>query len=103
VCLACARAEPMLSDGTPPKILAPGSEHKKLRSRATDRVCAGSTSQYQIKNGIVLGHQVRTDVLEIQLRDLSGQWITNRGVALTIGVTLRDALAALIGVQTSEV
>jgi len=102
LCLGCGRAEPMHSDGTPPKVLAPGSEHKKLRSRATDRVCAGSTNQYQIKNGIVLGHQVRTDVLEIQLCDLSGQWITNRGVALTIGVALRDALAALIGVQTSE-
>jgi DEAD/DEAH box helicase domain-containing protein len=67
-----------------------------------DRVCAGSTNQYQIKTGIALGHQVRTDVLEIQLRDLNGQWVSHRGIALTIAVALRDALAALLGVQTGE-
>lgn len=102
LCLACGRAEPMLSDGNPPITFTPGHEHKKLRSRKDDRVCSGSTNQYQIKTGIVLGHQVRTDVLEIQLRDINGQWITDRGVALTIVVALRDELAELIGVQTGE-
>ncbi|CAB1369121.1 DEAD/DEAH box helicase [Denitratisoma oestradiolicum] len=102
LCLACGRAEPMLSDGNPPKVFESGSEHRKLRSRSEDRVCAGSTNQYQVKTGIVLGHQVRTDVLEIQLRDINGQWVTDRGVALTIAVALRDALAALLGVQTNE-
>lgn len=102
LCLACGRAEPMLSDGNPPTAFTPGHEHKKLRSRKDDRVCSGSTNQYQIKTGIVLGHQVRTDVLEIQLRDINGQWITDRGVALTIAVALRDELADLIGVQTGE-
>lgn len=102
LCLACGRAEPMLSDGNPPKMFTPGYEHRKLRSRSDDRVCPGSSNQYQIKTGIVLGHQVRTDVLEIQLRDINGQWIENRNVALTISVALRDALAALLGVQASE-
>lgn len=102
LCLACGRAEPMLSDGNPPTAFSPGHEHKKLRSRKDDRVCSGSTNQYQIKTGIVLGHQVRTDVMEIQLRDINGQWITDRGIALTIAVALRDELAELIGVQTGE-
>jgi DEAD/DEAH box helicase domain-containing protein len=102
LCLSCGRAEPMLADGNPPRPLAPGSEHKKLRSRAADRVCGGSTNRYQIKTGIALGHQVRTDVLEIQLRDLNGQWVSHRGIALTIAVALRDALAGLLGVQTGE-
>lgn len=102
LCLGCGRAEPMLSDGGSPKIFAPGAEHKKLRSRSEDRTCTGSTNQYQVKAGIVLGHQVRTDVLEIQLGDINGQWISDRGVALTIAVALRDALAALLGVQTNE-
>lgn len=102
LCLACGRTEPMLSDGSPPKAFTLGHEHKKLRSRKDDRVCSGSTNQYQIKTGIVLGHQVRTDVLEIQLRDINGQWITDRGIALTIAVALRDELAELIGVQNGE-
>ena len=102
ICLACGRAEPMLSDGNPPKVFDKGGEHRKLRSRSDDRICPGSTNQYQIKTGIVLGHEVRTDVLEIQLKDINGQWVTDRGVALTLAVALRDALAALLGVQSSE-
>lgn len=102
LCLACGRAEPMLTDGNPPKTFATGYEHRKLRSRSDDRICPGSTNQYQIKTGIVLGHQVRTDVLELQLKDINGQWIENRDVALTISIALRDALAALLGVQSSE-
>lgn len=102
LCLACGRAEPMLADGNPPKMFAPDGEHKKLRSRSDDRICPASTNQYQVKTSIVLGHQVRTDVLEIQIRDINGQWVTDRGVALTIAVALRDALAAILGVQSSE-
>lgn len=77
-------------------------EHKKLRSRKEDRTCPGSTNRWAIKEGIVLGHQLRTDVLEMQLKDVNGQWISDRIVALTLAVALRDSLASLIGVQASE-
>lgn len=100
LCLACGRAEPMNLDQTLPTVFE--HDHKKLRSRKEDRICPGSTNRWAIKEGIVLGHQLRTDVLEIQLKDVNGQWISNRIVALTLVVALRDALAGLIGVQVSE-
>jgi len=100
LCLACGRAEPMNPDGTLPRVFE--HEHKKLRSRKEDRTCPGSTNRWAIKEGIVLGHQLRTDVLEMQLKNLNGQWISDRTVALTLAVALRDSLASLIGVQASE-
>ena len=100
LCLACGRAEPMNPDRTLPRIFE--HEHKKLRSRHEDRTCPGSTNRWAIKEGIVLGHQLRTDVLEMQLKDVNGQWISDRTVALTLAVALRDSLASLIGVQASE-
>jgi hypothetical protein len=100
LCLACGRAEPMNADRTLPRVFE--NEHKKLRSRAEDRICPGSTNRWAIKEGIVLGHQLRTDVLEMQLKDVNGQWVSDRTVALTLAVALRDSLASLIGVQASE-
>lgn len=102
LCLGCGRAEPMQADGNWPNALAPGETHEKLRSKWLDRVCSGSTNAYKLKRGIFLGHQVRTDVLEIQLQDINSQWISDRGVALTIAVALRDELAQLLGVQVGE-
>ena len=100
LCLACGRAEPMNPDRTLPRIFE--HEHKKLRSRHEDRTCPGSTNRWAIKEGIVLGHQLRTDVLEMQIKDVNGQWISDRTVALTLAVALRDSLASLIGVQATE-
>lgn len=102
LCLACGRAAPMTADGSLPETFADKREHKKLRSRADDRVCPGSTNRWAIQEGISLGHYGRTDVLEIQLRDVSGMWLASRTIAQTLAVALRDALAELLGVQTVE-
>ena len=102
LCLSCGRAEPMQIDGTPPEIFKEGREHKKLRSRKEDRSCTGNSNRWSIKKSITLGHQLRTDVLEIQLKNTNSQWITDRSVALTLAVALRDSLAALIGIQAIE-
>src|SRR6266850_4971331 len=102
LCLACGRAEPMSADGKLPKKFEQGQEHKRLRSRKEDRTCPGSTNRWAIKHGIALGHQLRTDILEIQLRDINGHWVTDRTTALTIAVALRDSVAALLGVQATE-
>ena len=102
LCLACGRAEPMLADGMLPKMFERGAEHKKLRSRKEERICSGSSNRWAIKEGIVLGQESRTDVLELQLRDSNGELVADRTIALTLAVALRDSLAATIGVQTSE-
>lgn len=102
ICLVCGRAEPMLLDGGVPGVFADRTEHMRLRSRKDDRVCPGSANRWAIKEGIALGHEVKTDVLEVQLRDRTGQWLSDRVAATTLSVAMRDALAGLIGVQASE-
>ncbi|MCY4656443.1 MAG: helicase-related protein, partial [Gammaproteobacteria bacterium] len=101
LCLECGRAEPMTSEGGLPKVFE--QPHYKLRSKSTDGLnCPGSYSAWKIKQGISLGHESWTDVLEIQLKTTSGVWLNDRIAATTLAVAIRDSLAEKIGVQASE-
>lgn len=101
VCLECGRAEPMLPDNSCPEVFK--KSHYKLR-RAQDEglYCPGSDDAWKIKQGITLGHETWTDVLEIQLKLINGAWLNNATASMTLAVALRDALAELIGVQATE-
>jgi hypothetical protein len=92
----------MSHEGGLPGVFAEKAQHMRLRSRKDDRVCPGSANRWAIKDRIALGHEVKTDVLEIQLQDQHGHWLTDRVAATTLSVAIRDALAGLIGVQVSE-
>jgi ATP-dependent helicase YprA (DUF1998 family) len=101
LCLECGRAEPMLHDGSLPS----GFEkpHRKLRrSKEESGHCPGSDNPWKIKQRIVLGHEAWTDVLEIQLKSESGEWLNDKVAATTVAVALRDSLAAAIGIQSTE-
>lgn len=101
VCLECGRAEPMSPSGEKPAGMT--APHRKLR-RAGDGgpFCGGSDDGWKVKEGLALGYETWTDVLEIQIRTESGVWLRERTAASTIAVALRDALAELIGVQATE-
>ena len=43
-----------------------------------------------------------TDVFELQLKTLSGEWLQDSTAAFTIAIALRDSLAVSLGVQASE-
>ncbi|OQX13629.1 MAG: hypothetical protein BWK76_15955 [Desulfobulbaceae bacterium A2] len=99
VCLACGRAEPMPLGGELPQVFR--NPHRKLRrARDDDKNCSGET--WMIKEGIVLGHESRTDVFELQLRNPDGLWLDDYTAARTLAVALRDSLAELIGIQATE-
>lgn len=101
ICLQCGRSEPMTRDGNRPSIFQ--HPHAKLRRNKEDGLfCPGSDSDWKIKEGISLGYETWTDVLELQLRNLSGVWLNDANTARTIAVALRDSLAELIGVQATE-
>lgn len=101
LCLECGRAEPMHLDGSLSEAFQ--SPHRKLRRAKEDGLfCGGSDDPWKIKTGITLGHETWTDVMEIQLKTESGAWLNDAMAAMTLAVALRDALAALIGVQASE-
>lgn len=101
LCLECGRADPMISEGDLPKVFE--RAHYKLRRAKEDGLyCPGSDSDWKIKQGITLGHESWTDVLEIQLKTTSGVWLNDKTAATTLAVAIRDSLAELIGVQASE-
>ncbi|PUB77910.1 MAG: hypothetical protein DBO99_09095 [gamma proteobacterium symbiont of Ctena orbiculata] len=101
LCLECGRADPMTSEGDLPKVFE--RAHYKLRRASEDGLyCPGSDTDWKIKQGITLGHESWTDVLEIQLKTTSGVWLNDKTAATTLSVAIRDSLAELIGVQASE-
>ncbi|WP_189347414.1 MULTISPECIES: DEAD/DEAH box helicase [unclassified Mesorhizobium] len=98
VCLHCGRAEAEhQADGT-------GSlaGHRPLRGgpRAADeRTCTGAPeiNPYAVARHLRLGHEIRTDVCEIQLYDCA-----SREVALTVALAIREAAARRLGVDADE-
>lgn len=101
LCLECGRAEPMMPDGSLPSAFE--KPHRKLRrSREESAHCPGSDNPWKVKQRIVLGHEAWTDVLEIQLRSESGEWLNDKVAATTLAVAIRDSLAAAIGIQSAE-
>ena len=101
LCLECGRAEPMSPDDSMPVHFT--TPHRKLR-RSKDEApyCPGSDDSWKVKKGITLGHETWTDVCEFQLQTSEGIWLSDQVAAATLAVALRDALAELIGVQSTE-
>ena len=101
LCLACGRAEPMSPDGSKPEPFT--KRHRKLRRSKDDApYCPGSDDSWKVMTGITLGHESWTDVCEFQLKTSEGIWLSDRVAATTLAVALRDALAELIGVESTE-
>ncbi|MDO9597458.1 MAG: DEAD/DEAH box helicase [Azoarcus sp.] len=109
ICLSCGRAEPMKVDGTLSDVFydhraGKQREHKRLRGRqgGDDPVCEGSYNGFAVMPALRLGHEARTDVLELLLKGLDGELIKERKVAFTIAVAVRNAVARLLGVKSDE-
>jgi DEAD/DEAH box helicase domain-containing protein len=94
ICLECGRAEEEKRDGRNPL-----SEHTPLRgTRDQDsRFCPGGTKSFAVTEPIALGHEVMTDVAELQPALLE-----EPGAAWALVSALREALARRLGVQPGE-
>ncbi len=96
ICLHCGRAEAEPPEGSD---RIPLEEHKPLRwgrSESHDR-CQGNDNAWKIKRHIALGHEITTDVVELQLaRKMS------EGAANALAIALREGLARQLGVGADE-
>jgi DEAD/DEAH box helicase domain-containing protein len=101
VCLSCGRAEPFKANGDQPDIFSNPAGHYKLRSKAVDRLCNASANPWAIIR-VALGHESRTDMIELQLRNSLGEPLRDATTARTMAVAVRDSIAKLLGVQTAE-
>jgi hypothetical protein len=110
ICLKCGRAEPMsdmnghaaLDKGHLPPVFR--HPHKPLRGKrgGEGAVCSGSDEPWSIVPALRLGHEVRTDVLELQLKLLDGGWLKDETVAFSLAVAIRASIAKLLGIETDE-
>ncbi|WP_417681886.1 DEAD/DEAH box helicase [Pseudidiomarina aquimaris] len=107
VCLACGRAASMTAADTIPNELDVLKDHRPLGGAVAGSLketCSGG----HVKSNIALGYQVRTDVLEICLRNpLQKQWLTtseeHHVVANTLAIALREVLAEQLGISPQEI
>ncbi|MER8975272.1 DEAD/DEAH box helicase [Mesorhizobium sp. M0800] len=97
VCLNCGRAEADSSnDGSgilPPALV----DHKPLRYRKDKDICPGNEKPFSIKRNISLGHEITTDVFELQPRHP-----LRRAAANALVIALREALGQELGVEADE-
>jgi hypothetical protein len=98
ICLHCGRAEAETgSSGSP--VLA---GHMPLRGQplaAAGGICTGAPelAPFAVARNLNLGHEIRTDVCEVQLYNCDAQ-----ATALTIALALREAAARRLGVDADE-
>ncbi|MFC7537173.1 DEAD/DEAH box helicase [Sphingomonas sp. GCM10030256] len=95
LCLHCGRAQP--EGGTR---LPAFDQHEPLRYTKADDDgrCPGASRPFAIKDGLLLGYDVRTDVFELHLAGLD-----NLGAAWAFGSALRATLTRELGVEVGEV
>lgn len=94
ICLECGRAEPDGLSNTPPL-----HDHKPLRFTRGDEdgLCPGNGKSFKILRSIALGHDILTDVAEIQPSRLSAE-----GTAWALASALREALSRQLGIEIGE-
>jgi DEAD/DEAH box helicase domain-containing protein len=107
ICIACGRAAAEhgpASDTALPRQLVLHDPLQPIRNNPrNDRLCPGNDeNSRKIRRNVILGHQVATDVFELQLNALP---VTEkgRGQALAIAAALREALAARLGVEAEAI
>lgn len=95
ICLYCGRAQAEGVPGSPPF-----TKHNPLRyTKADDNgKCPGVSKPFAIKQKLLLGYGVRTDVFELQLNGLGLS-----GAAWALGSALRTVLTRELGVELNEI
>jgi hypothetical protein len=98
VCFHCGRAEAETDEKGGSGL----SGHRPLRGvpLAIDgEMCTGAPefSPFAVQRHLALGHEIRTDLCEIQLYDCSSQ-----AAALTIALALREAISRRLGIDADE-
>lgn len=91
ICLECGRAGEAGSEAL--------RDHRPLtpRDNRTSERCPGNDEGYAITRALALGHEVLTDVVEIQLPGLESD-----GAAWALGAALRESLTRWLGIEPRE-
>ncbi|WP_295763806.1 DEAD/DEAH box helicase [Undibacterium sp.] len=115
ICLECGRAEQMLAipdaqantnEEYLPKIFRKNHTHTRLRGGKNEKgenLCPGSDNAWKIKQNVHLGHDSKTDAIEIIVQDpITGIALHNDVISYSLAVAIRSCLAHKIGVKEDE-
>ena len=77
----------------------PLKDHRPLRFTKSDTEgkCPGNAHSFSILTGLALGHEISTDVVEVQPANLG-----NERAAWALASAMREALARRLGVESAE-
>lgn len=101
VCLSCGRSEEMTPHGKIPSEFA--TRHLRLRGTQgrEHAVCEGVENSFSIVPNLRFGHEYQTDVMELFLL-VKKQSITDKTIAFTLAVAMRNAAARILGIEVRE-
>ena len=105
MCLVCGWTDSMIVKDELPERATSLKNHKRLRGGKLDdreMACPGNDNDWAIKDDLRLGISTRTEIFELQLRDVQGKGIDNI-IAYTMAVALRRALCLELGIEEAEV
>ncbi|WP_427454504.1 DEAD/DEAH box helicase [Litorimonas sp. WD9-15] len=95
LCLDCGRMESQSEDSTEAL-----KDHKSLRwTTDASSICAGNSKDYAIVPKIDLGHQIQTDVFELQPNEV----INHPAVAHALAIAIRELLAFRLSIDPQEI
>jgi len=95
LCLDCGRMESSAETTHEPL-----HNHKSLRwTNEPGGSCPGNAKEYAIISSIDLGHQVQTDVFELQPNEV----INDSGTAHALAIAIREALAYRLSIDSQEI
>ncbi|MDC7241224.1 MAG: DEAD/DEAH box helicase [Spirochaetales bacterium] len=106
VCLKCGRTESMTATGELPGIFKKYTTHVALGGpdkQGSEKNC----ERENVKENIYLGFQIKTDVIEFLIKNpLTGSWLGDsedeKIIATTLAVAIRNSIAELIGISSTE-
>ena len=98
VCLECGRAEaePKGQNGAKSPALADHRPLRRRRDQKEDR-CPGNDRPFSVQHHLALGHEITTDVFELQPSAPISEAAAN-----ALAIALREALAQELGIEASE-
>ncbi len=96
VCLHCGRADTDRGKLT---------GHTRLRGGRTienDTLCSGNNDTYAIKDNVLLGGRIKTDLVELRFLDENQRLVSDDETIWSLGVVLTKSLAINLGIEEDE-
>jgi DEAD/DEAH box helicase domain-containing protein len=96
ICLSCGRPhEPSVATDESDPDAATAWVHKPLLGKPdSGGDCPGARQPFSVKHHLLLGHEITTDVFELQAANIG-----SRGAYLALAIALREALARRISIE----